>query len=428
MRIVFITPGTGNYFCGVCMRDNAIIANLRTQGHDAVILPMYLPTLTDEPSMSEGMPIFFGGINVYLQQKAAIFRHTPGWFDRMMDSPFALRLASRSSGMTEGAALGALTLSMLRGESGNQFKEVEKLVAWLRAEPPPDLVFLSTVLQTGLAQRLQEVFDAPVYCFLQGEDGFIDSLGEDHRRQAWQILRSRAEDIDGFIAPSRFFSGVMREKLDISADRVRVIPNGICLDGYDPRTVPPDPPVIGFLARLTEAKGLGVLVDAFITLRERAKESIAPCRLAIAGSSTGADAAFIRDQKRKLEGAGLLGEVSLHENLDRAEKLAFLRGLTLFSVPATYGEAFGLYLIEAMATGVPVVQPSRGSFPEILAATGGGMIYEPDTKEALCSAWEELLLDPSRMNALGAAGRKSVFEKFGVDRMSTTLLEICESW
>ena len=86
MKIILLTPGTGSYYCGVCMRDNALAKELIRQGHEAIILPMYLPLTLEESSASPDTPIFFGGINVYLQQKLAIFRreHAPillyaGW-------------------------------------------------------------------------------------------------------------------------------------------------------------------------------------------------------------------------------------------------------------------------------------------------------------------------------------------------------------
>ncbi len=97
-------------------------------------------------------------------------------------------------------------------------------------------------------------------------------------------------------------------------------------------------------------------------------------------------------------------------NPNRAEKIAFLSGLTVLSVPATYGEAFGLYVLEALAAGVPVVQPRHGAFPEILAATGGGILCEPNDPRALADAFESLLLDPTQARALGEQGQIAVRE------------------
>jgi glycosyltransferase involved in cell wall biosynthesis len=121
-----------------------------------------------------------------------------------------------------------------------------------------------------------------------------------------------------------------------------------------------------------------------------------------------------------LQASGLLGEVEFHPNLDRAGKLAMLRSLSIFSVPALYGEAFGLYVIEAMAAGVPVVQPRVAAFPELIEATGGGVLCAAGDARALAEAIEELLLNPARAQALGEAGRRAVFEKFSAGTMAQT--------
>ena len=95
----------------------------------------------------------------------------------------------------------------------------------------------------------------------------------------------------------------------------------------------------------------------------------------------------------------------------------------MFSVPALYGEAFGLYVIEALAAGVPVVQPRTAAFPELIEATGGGVLCEPGDPQALAEAIEELLLDPARARALGEAGRRAVFEKFSAEAMARDMVQ-----
>jgi len=122
----------------------------------------------------------------------------------------------------------------------------------------------------------------------------------------------------------------------------------------------------------------------------------------------------------------LLADVEFHPNLDRAAKLDFLRQLSIFSVPALYGEAFGLYVIEAMAAGVPVVQPRTAAFPELVNATGGGILCAPGNSEALADAIEGLLLAPERRAALGRAGALAIFEKFSAEAMARGCLRVFE--
>src|SRR5437762_1513939 len=81
MKIVYITAGAAGMYCGSCMHDNTLVAALHQLGHDAILLPTYTPLRTDEEDISQ-QRVFFGGINVYLQQKSGLFRHTPWFLDR----------------------------------------------------------------------------------------------------------------------------------------------------------------------------------------------------------------------------------------------------------------------------------------------------------------------------------------------------------
>src|SRR5437762_1904950 len=107
MNIVQLTPGAAGMYCGGCMRDNALVAALRKLGHDALLLPLYTPLTTDEPDNSAGR-VFFGGLNVFLQQKLSLFRVTPRWMDNLLDSPALLRMATRFAVKTAPDELGAL--------------------------------------------------------------------------------------------------------------------------------------------------------------------------------------------------------------------------------------------------------------------------------------------------------------------------------
>ena len=416
MKIVLLTPGTGSYHCGVCMRDNALAKELIRQGHDAMMLPMYLPLTLDESSANPDAPVFFGGVGVYLQQKFPLFRHTPRWLDRLLNARALLKFAARFSGMTATAEVGELTHSMLLGEHGHQAKEVETLIAWLREHGKPDAVWLSTALLIGLARRIKDALGVPVVASLQGEDSFLDGLPEPSRAQCWATLAERAGDVDLFVAPSRYYARFMGSRMQLAMEKVRVIPNGIAPEDFVARTDLPDPPVIGYLARFIEGKGLGVVVDAFIELKRRGRFPNA--KLRCAGTMTAGDKAFVARQRTKLTAAGLAGDAEFLPNVTREEKVEFLRRLTLMSVPAMYGEAFGLYLIEAMAAGVPVVQPLTAAFTEIVEASGAGTLYEPGSAASLADAWEALLGDPESLRATGQRGRAAVEGEFSLARMA----------
>ena len=419
MRLVHLTAGTGSFFCGTCLRDHALVKALRRLGHDALMVPLYLPLVLDDSGSREESPLFFGGINVYLQQKSAFFRHTPQWLDKLLDSPALLRQAGRKAGMTNPRELGEMTLSMIKGENGRQAKELDKLVAWL-VEQKPDVVCLSNSLLIGVARRVREELRVPIICSLQGEDAFLDSLPEPYREHCWQLVRERAADVDRFVAPSRYYNALMQERLRLAPEKIIVIYNGIDLDGFEPATAPTDSPTVGFLARMCRDKGLDTLVEAFIKLAPRVPHA----RLKIGGTQTDADRAFVNDLTGRLGQAGIANAVKFLPNLTHAEKQQFLRGLTVLSVPTRTGEAFGLFVIESLASGVPVAQPNNGAFPELIEFTGGGVLYAQGDASSLADALERLLLDPAHAAELGRCGREIVNSRFTSDAMARSFEEL----
>lgn len=430
MTIVQITPGAGAMHCGNCFRDNALVAALRRTGHDVTMVPLYLPLTLDEEDQSASTPVFFGGINVYLEQKSSFFQRMPGFLHRLLASRRLLRWAAGRTASTRAAEVGDMLLSMLRGEEGRQARELDELVVWLKQHHPPQVVCLSNALLVGMARRLKSELATRVVCHLQGEDTFLDGLPDSHRDAAWQLLREKCADVDLFIAPSRYFADLMIRRLNLPPGRVRVIYNGINLDGLEFRkskleTRTHTAPVVGYFARMCQQKGLDTLVEAYIHLKNRGK--VPRLKLHIGGSCGPADEPFVKELRRRLAEAGYIGEVGFFPNLSRAEKLDFLGGLSVFSVPASYGEAFGLYLLEAMAAGVPVVQPRTAAFPEIIAATGGGLLCEPNDPKSLAEAIEQLLANPQQAQALGEAGRKAVFDKFNAEAMARETLRVFEA-
>ncbi len=424
MNVVFLSPGAGGMYCGNCLRDNALVAALRRLGHATLMVPLYLPRRLDEPDHSTGTPIFFSGINVFLDQKAVLFRSAPQWLRNVFRSPGLLRWTGRFAAKTRPTDVAELTLSMLRGEHGNQAGQLEELIVWLRTQPAPDVICLSNALLAGFVRRLRAAFNAPVVCQLSGEDTFLDAMDEPVRGRVWAELAAQARTVDRFLAPTRYFADRMAARLALTPAQIEVVPLGVNLDGYGhtadstaaPRPPLVGPPTLGFFARMCPDKGLDTLVAAFIRLKQR--NCVPGLRLKIGGSCGPADEAFVAAQRDQMRAAGVLCDVEFHPNLDRAAKIAFLRSLTVFSVPALYGEAFGLYLLEAMAAGVPVVQPRHAAFPEIVAASGGGVICEPGDPVALADAIEALLLDRMRLRALGEAGWRAVQEHFSIERMA----------
>ncbi len=394
------------------------------------MLPLYLPVHVDEADQSAGQPIFFGGINVYLEQKSALFRHAPGWLHRLLNSRRLLEWAAGRAAKTRAEDVGDVLFSMLRGESGNQNREISELIAWLRKHVKPDVICLSNALLLGMARRLKAELQTPVVCLLQGEEPYLDALPEEHREPVWQLMAERAKDVDAWIAPSRWSADQMMARLGLNPERVHVVYDGINTAGFEVRlpkseTRSQTAPVLGFFARMCRDKGLDTLVEAFIELKRCGR--VPRLKLHIGGGCGPGDEPFVKEQRKRLAQAGYIGETVFAPNLSRAEKISFLSALTVFSVPALYGEAFGLYVIEALAAGVPVVQPRHGAFPEIVEATGGGVLCEPGDAKALAGAIEEMLLNPDRGRALGDAGQRVVSERFTAEAMARETLRVFQT-
>ena len=421
MNFAFLTPGTGSYYCGACMRDNALAKSLLAAGHQVSLLPMYLPLQLDEEMLSQAHnPIFFGGINVYLQQNLSLFRHTPRWLDNFINHSGLLRSAARRSHMTSADTHGAMALAMLRIEDSSFGKELDKLIDWL-ASDKPDILCLGTALQAGMIRQLKQRLGVKIICCFQGEDSFLDGLPEPFKTDCWNELRDRLQDEDLLVAPSQFYADLMRQRLDAPGLHIEVMHNGIDLEGYHTPN-PSSPPVIGYLARMIREKGLPVLVEAFIHLRNTLKHPDA--RLHIAGAATAGDSKLIGALKRQLTAAGLHDEVTWSPNISREQKADMLSSLSIFSVPATYPEAFGLYLIEALASGVPVVQPRASSFPEIIEGSGGGALVPPGDPIALANAWREVLGRPDLLQTFGEKGRHAAEHSYSVQAMRDRFLAL----
>ena len=320
-------------YCGGCFRDNALVAAWRKTGYDAVMLPLYLPMTLDEEDQGGDTPIFFGGINVYLQQKSRLFSKLPHWAHRLLNSPTLLNWASGSAAKTRAADVGELTVSMLRGEEGRQARELDELVDWLKNQLRPDVICLSNALLMGMARRLKRELGVPILCLLAGEDSFLDSLPEPHRSRSWGAARERARDIDCFVATSNYYGDLMRRRLDLPVEQVRVVYTGINLEGFHPATKAPEPPVLGYFARLCKEKGLDTLVEAFILLKERNR--VPGLKLRVGGGLSPTDErTLVKGLRDKLQVKGLLDQVEFCPNLDRAQKLEFYRSLSVLSVPA----------------------------------------------------------------------------------------------
>lgn len=424
MRILSITAGAAGMYCGSCFRDNALAAELLARGHDVTLLPLYTPTRTDERNVS-ARRVHFGGISVYLQQHSSLFRRTPRLLDRLWDAPSVIRAFTGRAASTDARLLGGLTVSMLQGRDGVLRKEFDKLTDWILDEPLPDVINLPNSLLIGLAAPLRHAVSRPVCCTLQGEELFLNGLVAPYRDRALAMIREQVHHVDRFIAVSEYCAAFMADFLAIPASRIEVVPLGIPVHGYERRREARDEFRVGYFARVAPEKGLHVLADAYIRLRRRTGR--APFRFEAAGHLASSNAAYLDDVRRTLDRAGLSGEFAYRGELDRPGKLAFLRDLDLLSVPATYDEPKGMFVLEAMASGVPVVQPRRGGFTEIVERTGGGLLVSPDDAEALAEGIYALWSDREHARVLGDRAYDGVRAHYTIAQSADRLVDVYRS-
>ena len=425
MNLAYLTAGAGGMFCGSCLRDNTLVSAMIRLGLDAVLVPTYTPIRTDGDDVSVDQ-VFYGGINVYLQQKLPFLRWLPNWADRFLDRPGLIRWATKGGMETSAKQLGALTVSMLKGAEGRQRKEVHRLCRWLDDELDPEVVILSNLLIGGCIPTLKQRLGARVYVTLQGDDIFLNDLIEPYRQQALEQLWRLAESVDGFLVNSRYYGQYMGEMLRIPEDKLHVTPLGLDVADFPAPAVDfiDRPPTGGYLARLAPEKGLHQLVDAFLELK---RDHCPQAKLRIAGWLGPQHEAYAEEQLRRLDDAGLEADYQCLGEVDRATKLEFLRSIDVLSVPTTYREPKGLYVLEALASGVPVVQPRHGAFPELLASTGGGLLVPPGDTAALADAWASLLNDPDLRRVLALEGRESVLQRHTAEAMAEATLRVISS-
>lgn len=413
IKTVYLVAGAGGMYCGTCLRDNRLAATMIRQGRDVVLVPLYTPIRTDEPDVSE-RTVHFGGINVYLQQKSSLVRRFPRILTRLLDSRAILNIAGRLFSGTRAETLGDLTVSLLQGPSGHQQLALQKLIDGLR-ELRPRIVHLPNLMFSGIAGALKEALSVTIVCSLAGEDVFLEALPQPFRDQSMDLIRQGAGAIDAFVAPTNYYGAFSTRHFGLSASRVYVVPMGISTEGIPKRSPHNDqPPTIGYLARICPEKGLAELAEAFALLLKRNPN----CRLRIAGYLDPADRPYWRSIREKLTDRGIFDSVDFVGEVSRSEKWAFLQSLDLLSVPTVYHESKGLYVLESLACGTPVVLPRQGSFTELVEDTRGGVLYEPTGPATLSAAIESLLADPDRRRDLAQRGRLAVLDRYNDDLMA----------
>ena len=424
-KVTYLTAGAGGMFCGSCLNDNTLARGLSNQGWDIQLVPTYTPIRTEADDFSVDQ-VFFGGINVFLQQKIPLLRYVPAVLDRFLDNPWLIRKVTAKAMDTDARVLGKLAVSMLKGTKGNQRKEVKRLCDWLEKTAQPDVVVFSNILIGGCIGEIKRKLNVPVLVVLQGDDVFLDGLLPEFKQQAFDEISKITNQVDGFVVHSQFFREYMAGYFGIPVNKIHVTPLGIDVADFKPMAesatrVPNQSRSIGYLARLAPEKGLHVLVDAFIKLKQRPGHE--DTKLKIGGWMGAPNQDYADAQFRRLAEEGLKDHYEYLGSFDRNGKIELLSNIDVLSVPTVFKEPKGLYALEALAAGVPIVQPNHGCFPELIQAAGCGLLFEPENSDDLAERLDQVLQQPTRFED-ARCGQRFVHEFRNAQSMSDSMSDV----
>ena len=421
LKIIHIIPGSGgSFYCGNCLRDSKYFDALRKQGHDVIKVPMYLPIFADEHDLND-VPVFYGAVSIYLKQMIPIFRKAPAWFDKLLNAKPVLKYAASKAGSTRANGLEDMTISMLLGEKGKQHEELERMTDWMKDHFKPDIIHLSNALLLGLAKKLKEKLNVPVVCSLQDEDVWVDVMSTANRKKVWDLMNENSSYTDHFIAVSDYYSAFSVDRMKIPTDKISSIYIGVDPADYQYINSSGKQRTIGYISRMCHENGMDILVDAFILLKKQ--KGYEDVKLVLTGGKTGDDTAFLRQIRKNIVKNNLQDFVDFHSDFEGEGRKEFFSRVSVVSVPVRNGEAFGIYIAESLASGIPVVQPSLGAFPEIISKTGGGMIYMKNTPEELSEALKSLIDDRERHSELSKDARRGAEQYLNIHTLAGEMID-----
>lgn len=419
MKIAYIAPGFGGtFYCTNCNNIIELARAFRKEGHRVMVTSMYIPFRVDIPYQIES-PVFFGAVSSYLKDKYPAFEHMPLWIEKLLDSKPMLKYAAKKSGTTDPKGLETLTLSMMKGEQGTQKDEIERLIKWINEKVQPDIIHLANGLLIGIGVELKKALNIPVFCTLEDETVWLDNMEEPYKSEGWKLIYEGSKTIDGFITPSQHYADIIKEKTGLSDGKVHVISNGIKIAKYKYHEPSFNPPIIGYLSRFTKCLGLDIIADAFVILKERYKMDRLKFR--VSGGYTPEDKLYFNEVLKKMEKYKDFIEVDpyLYQN----DINNFYKQITLLCVPTCFGEASGVFLMESIACGIPVIEPDMGVYPSIIRNTGSGITFKNNNPEEIAKAIYDLLTDPVKLKQMSRNGRDNIF-KYDIENTVEKLLEV----
>jgi len=366
-----------------------------------------------------------GGISVYLEQRSILFRKIPSFLTQWLDKPGVVKFfTNRKSIQVEAEHLGNLTLSMLKCENGNQSRSFERAFKWIKDEAIPEIIDFSNLLIASLAPTIKQDLKIPIVVTLQGDDLFINELKDNHKELVIKELKRIAQSIDGFITFSDFYAQKMSNLLDIPIEKFHIVSLGIntepfsniCRQGSENRT-------FGYFGRIAPEKGFHNAVDAFIKINKNREPKI---KMLSGGWLGESDRSYFEEQTKKIDQANLSEYFNYSEAPTLEEKKDFFSKIDVFTMPTDQEEPKGIPVLEALASGLPVVQPDKGVFSAMINTTKGGVLYDDRDPSALSQELLKLIDNRGKAEALGRTGRDNVKIHFSDDKMAVDTKSVYE--
>lgn len=384
MRILHIVSSAGDaYYCGNCLRDSFQAQALLDSGCDLTLMPIFLPSsLLRGKKSSE---LFFAAISYWLAREFFERAQIPKALEKILSSKFALSLAKPFFGSTTPKAARKMTLSMIEADDPHFKSEFEKIKSWIKSEGGFDLIQISSTLMSGLAKALRLEFKTPVVCSMQDEEAWLDKLSPADSARAWEGILKNAKYIEKFIAPSFYYKNKIQSRFP-ELKNIEVLYPCAPKAGAAQKKFP-NAPTIGFLSGAKKSKGLELLADAFIKIKEQ--NSVENLRLSIAGGSGLKDKKFLNSILKKL--SKFRDCVDFKPDYKPEMHGEFFENISLICVPADDEDALGLYVIEAFAHSKPAIEPDCGAFPEIMQ--NAGLKFKEGSADSLKSRIERAFSD-----------------------------------
>lgn len=426
MKIVYLITGSGgSFYCSNCYRDMIYVRAIRnTPGNEASAIPLYLPPDVSVSESGLDKNVFFGAVSLYLREKVPLLKNMPSFLDKVFDSAPMLRLAARRSGTTSTEGLEDMTLSMIKGDKAFPEKELKRLVSYITQNGKPDIIHLSNALVIGLSRQLKKHLDVRIICSLLNEDDWLNEMAEPFQSDGWRMIAEEAANVDAFVCPSNYFKEFFISKTGISGENIHIVP--LALESGIINVLPKKNnfPALGYFSRISYNNGFDKIVDAFIYLKK--SDKLPDLSLHVSGGYTGIDKPFIAEQIAKIKNNGLKSSVRIYPAFQGNSREEFFSNIDVMSVPVRKYDGYGLYLLEANAAGIPVVQPATGAFPEIIEKTQGGITYWPDNIDELSASLTRIVSENNLRATLGEAGKKNVLRDFTLTTMSQGLAKVYE--